>query len=230
MTFSSFREDMLAALYQEQVDEELDRPVNLGQLAEDYGIDWKPGWLLEIQKDLMGEGLLRGANNAFSDNMANGILTARGLKYVEGKYGSKDGVGVLAVKVRDEESLLPVVDRPVAGTAPQSTSSSSFTSFSSSDVQQVIDSTDWTGLSKKVSAADLKEIKVRVVALKNSIIQSDTDDQTKLNALSRADAIVSLLEAPDVPWREVVQILNSPSLSAFLVVVNIIQFIIGLAA
>jgi hypothetical protein len=220
---------MLAALYQEQIDEELVKPVGLMKIAEDYGIDWKPGWLLEFQKDLIGAGLLRGATNAFKDEMANGILTGQGLTYIEDKYGSKDGVGVLAVKMSDEAQLLPILDNRYADTATESASSSHEFIFDASKIQIAIDSTDWTGLSKKISASDLGEIRIRVTALKQSIIQSGTDEQTKLNAIARADAIANLLEAPDVPWREVVQILNSPALSAFLVVVNIIQFIIGLA-
>ena len=91
------------------------------------------------------------------------------------------------------------------------------------------DSTDWTGLSKKVSIENLKHINQKISALNDAILQSDADAQTKLNAIKRVEAVQALLEAPDVPWRAVVEILNYPSITAFLTALNIIQFIIGLA-
>ncbi len=92
-----------------------------------------------------------------------------------------------------------------------------------------VDSSIWTGLSKKISAQHLTEIQTKVAALNGAILQSDADDQTKLNAIKRVAAVQSLLEAPNVPWREVVEILNAPSMTAFLTVLNLIQFIFSLA-
>jgi hypothetical protein len=91
-------------------------------------------------------------------------------------------------------------------------------------------SIDWTGLSKKVSIANLSDIKAKISALKASIDQSDADYQTKMNAFKRADAIQCLLEAPDVPWREIVELLQSPYFTAFLSALSLAQFIIGLGS
>jgi hypothetical protein len=93
-----------------------------------------------------------------------------------------------------------------------------------------VDTTDWTGLAKAVSPQQLLTIKDHSRALQIAIMQSDADIQTKTDACKRVEAVLLLLEAPNVPWREVVALLNHPSVTAFLAAVSLIQFIIGLAA
>lgn len=93
-----------------------------------------------------------------------------------------------------------------------------------------VDSTDWTGLSKAVTAENLAIIRERTTALQLAIMQSDADIQLKTDACKRVEAVVILLEAPNVPWREVVNLLNHPAVTALFAGLSLIQFIIGLAA
>ena len=93
-----------------------------------------------------------------------------------------------------------------------------------------VDTTDWTGLSKAVGPQNLAIIRERTTALQLAIMQSDADIQLKTDACKRVEAVLILLEAPNVPWREVVSLLNHPAVTAFFATASIIQFIIGLAA
>ncbi len=93
----------------------------------------------------------------------------------------------------------------------------------------LIDSTDWTGLAKSISPAQKFEIRGKANELLSLIIQSDADEQTRLDACKRVEAVVCLLEAPNSPWRDIVSLLNHPSVTAFLAALNLIQFIIGIA-
>jgi hypothetical protein len=93
-----------------------------------------------------------------------------------------------------------------------------------------VDTTDWTGLSKAVSPQNLSAIREKTTELQLAIMQSDADIQLKTDACKRVEAVLILLEAPNVPWREVVSLLNHPSVTALLAAVNLIQFIIGMAA
>lgn len=97
-------------------------------------------------------------------------------------------------------------------------------------LDQLIDSTDWTGLGKKINKDNVTKIRRKSESLLKAIIQSDADAQTKIDACKRVEAVIVLLEAPNVPWRQVVDLLNHPSVAAFLTALNIIQFIIGLAS
>ncbi len=93
-----------------------------------------------------------------------------------------------------------------------------------------VDTADWTGLAKAVSPQNIKTIRDQSKALQLAIMQSDADIQTKTDACKRVEAVIILLEAPNVPWREVVSLLSHPALNAFFATTSLIQFIIGLAA
>jgi predicted nuclease of predicted toxin-antitoxin system len=93
-----------------------------------------------------------------------------------------------------------------------------------------VDTSTWTGLGKNVSPANLQIIKDKAKALQVAIMQSDADFETKTDACKRVEAAIVLLEAPNVPWKEVVSLLNHPTVTAFLAAISLIQFIIGLAA
>ena len=92
---------------------------------------------------------------------------------------------------------------------------------------EVIDSTDWTGLGKAISREHSLIIRSKANSLLQAIIQSDADISSRTDACKRVEAAITLLEAPNVPWREVVNLLAHPSVSAFLAALNLIQFILG---
>lgn len=108
MTYSRLREELLMALYQEQSDEGANEIVSFKKLVDEYDLDWKPGWLIEAQKDLRDEGLVSGPSNGSNDDMAVGRLTGQGLRYIEEKYGTLKGVGTLLVKKDRDDLVIPV--------------------------------------------------------------------------------------------------------------------------
>jgi len=91
--------------------------------------------------------------------------------------------------------------------------------------QQVIAAQAWSELN--VTDPTLVEIRSRAAGLVNAINQVDLDDRSRANALAHAKAVVDLLEAEDPPWREIVDLLNSPALCAILNAMAIIQLIFG---
>jgi hypothetical protein len=97
-------------------------------------------------------------------------------------------------------------------------------------IQSAIDSTNWTGLSTRISAEDSVIIRERAKVLLLAIMQSDADIQSRTDACKRVEAVIVLLEAPNVPWREVVGLLNHPSVTALFAALSLIQFLIGLSS
>lgn len=102
------------------------------------------------------------------------------------------------------------------------------TSDEAENLQRAISSTDWTGLATGMSHAKTVIVRERANQLLKAIIQSDADIQTRTDACKRVEAAIVLLEAPNVPWREVVNLLNHPTITALLAGLSLIQFIIGL--
>jgi hypothetical protein len=96
------------------------------------------------------------------------------------------------------------------------------------ETQQKISSIDWTGLAKNVSPEQSLEIKKQSKLLLSIIMQSDTDLQTRTDACKRIEAVIILLDAPNKPWREIVSLLNHPTVTAFLAALSLLQFIIGM--
>ncbi|WP_397580862.1 hypothetical protein [Sphingorhabdus sp.] len=90
-----------------------------------------------------------------------------------------------------------------------------------------VDSHDWTGIATKIDAAKLALVQNQVTALLLTIDQSPCDDRTKKNARKHAEAIVALLEAPDPPWKVIVELLNNPIFTAFLNTAAVLSLIFG---
>jgi len=72
-------------------------------------------------------------------------------------------------------------------------------------------------------------IRAKAKSLLLAIMQSDADIETRTDACKRVEAAILLLEAPNVPWREIVNLLAHPTVTAFLAALNLIQFILGFA-
>nr|WP_057882762.1 DUF1508 domain-containing protein [Tsuneonella troitsensis] len=101
--------------------------------------------------------------------------------------------------------------------------------FDPEKIQRAVDSANWTGLGKAISAQKSAVIRLRANELLQTIIQSDGDIETRADACKRVEAALVLLEAPNVPWREVVNLLNHPAVTASLAALSLIQFILGLS-
>ena len=181
------------ALYEHQRDPAAqDDDASFGRLVSDYGIEWKRGWLIELQKELLEEGMIRGPSNGSNDAMATGRLSGRGLSFIERNYGALDGVSTLISKVADQTTLSP----------------SDATSSSDADEPtivahdpRVIRSADWTGLPESFEftaekqAALVRNLDIAEAALSTSDVSQESRAQVRAYII----AIRALAEAPDPP-------------------------------
>jgi len=92
-----------------------------------------------------------------------------------------------------------------------------------------VDSTTWTGLTKSLGAVKIAQIRTGVRVLVEVVEQSDLSAMEKENALASARAIELLVNAPDPPWKQVVDLLCSPPLTAFLNAASLLTIILGIA-
>lgn len=90
---------------------------------------------------------------------------------------------------------------------------------------EVIRSQPWSTL--EISKPTLAEIKERADGLIAAIEQADLDEKQRANALAHARAVLTLIDAPNPPWKVVVELLNNPVLSAILNALTIVQLIMG---
>ena len=243
--YSEFREDMLSALYQEQMHNGEDALISFRDLADTYDIDWREGWLLDLQKSLINEGFLRGPQNSQNDEMAIGKLIGGGLQYIEDKHGGLDGVPTLIAR-RDE----PLVIEGVADDANETdrVPENAITTEDGSplvteggdyivtedepDAPEVpsFASANWTGITDRLGAEHRARINDLSGALLAAVRQSDLDERSKITACKHIEAVQILLEAPDPPWKAIVELLNQPALIAFLTAVDILRLIWGAAS
>jgi len=91
--------------------------------------------------------------------------------------------------------------------------------------QNAIDGKPWSSLVVPVNT--VVEIKEKASGLISAIQQADLDDRVRENALAHARAVIDLLDAPDPPWRLIVDLLNNRYLCAILNSMAILQLIMG---
>jgi hypothetical protein len=188
-TYSQFREQMMSALYQEQVHEDIDGDFSFVNLADEYGLDWREGWLEELQKELRDEGLLRGPTNGFGDEMARGKLSGAGLRYIENTYGTLDGVPTLVSKPAYDELLVPVESEVDSEQAEN-------------PVSPAVSTDAWTG--GRLVLTDervLREVRSQANALRERIYETHFQSNSDSHDLkSLADALVSIcnMAEPDL--------------------------------
>ncbi|MFL6764596.1 MAG: hypothetical protein ACJ8FO_05300 [Sphingomicrobium sp.] len=95
------------------------------------------------------------------------------------------------------------------------------------EVQKSINSADWTGVAERLTRERKDELQQQLESLRACIRQSELDERTKANIGKRLDAVRELIEAPDPPWKLIVEILNDPVLTAFLNFGALMTIILG---
>lgn len=232
MNYQDFEEKILIALYQERMSFGVSDIMSFRELAEKYAIPYQEGWLIECQKDLRRRGHIAGPPNGHNDEMAVGKILPSGMRRIEEKYGSKDGVGIVmpianigpatsaiskatgnifigdgpppADFGKDGDIYLNVA--PVASTVDVATALRTF------------DSAAWTGVSQKVQANPqlLDNIAAKISEIEDLIEISSLDNQRKSSARAISKALVALVSDPEPEWKVIVELLNSPKLTAVL--------------
>lgn len=228
MTYSRLREELLMALYQEQSDEGTNDIVSFKKLVDEYDLDWKPGWLIEAQKDLRGEGLINGPSNGNNDDMAVGRLSGQGLRYIEEKYGDLDGVSTLLVKKGWEDQLVPVPPANPARGVDYARSAAPTPSEASTNVLET-DSSNWTGkqfvlVDAKVIATVQKtarELHTTIYAMRFE------SNEESFNLKGLADALVAICEMAEPDVTIIDRILASPKFKAYASLLALVATIRG---
>ena len=204
--YVDFADKFLAAVYVESEASGADY-VQASDIVEKYGLDYKSIWISQIADEWEGmyfsdvSKVLGGGYEAWSFR-----LGGQGIRYLEERFGDLDKSQDLPKPGPHKSAHFPDVF-PLP--------------------QTFVESTDWTGLAKRIDDRTLSIIKERVGDLKLSISQADMDDRTRKNAIARVDAVISLLEAPDPPFYNIVELLNNPIFVALLNISTILQLIFG---
>jgi len=205
VNYSVFKDLLVVAVYH-STELEGRAEFHIGDLIRKYSLSVKPTWKNNLLKDLTDDWRLD-MNRHLGQFDSQGIaLSGNGLTWVE------DEIGADNVSTYLEQNGALYVEK-----------------VEEIPMEKRIESANWTGISQKISDANLSDIRSRAAALNEAIVQSDADESTKANARARVDGVVKLLEAPDPPWKEIVEILNSQHLNALLVVTNLLQLILSFA-
>lgn len=234
MTYSELREELLMALYQEQADEGTNDNISFKQLVEDYDLDWRPGWLIAVQRDLQDSGLIDGPSNGFSDDMAIGRLSGPGLRYIEEKYGDKEGVGTLLVKRGFESLLIPASSenraRGVSSALPAGEAALSLHSTYDTVIDgNTHDSKNWTGQRLVlVDSETISRVKEMAIELKSTVYSMRFESNSEsANLKGLADALVAVCEMAEPEVTIIDRILASPKFKAYSGLVALVATIRG---
>ena len=231
-TFTNFREEMLRALYQEQVHEGQDDMLSFGKLAEEYGLEWRSGWLDELQSDLRMEGLIRGPSNGVGDDMAMGKLNGAGLRYIEDKYGDLNGVPTLISKPAYDDLL--VVEETSEARPPGISPSSAVHAHTATEPTvtahpATVDSRAWTG--KRLVLTDeavLRDLRAKAIELRekvHSIRFESNSDSNDVKGL--CDALVAITEMAEPDLTIIERILMHPKFQASAVLMAAVATVRG---
>ena len=91
-----------------------------------------------------------------------------------------------------------------------------------------IDTSQWTGLTERLGPATVAQIRSGARVLVEIVEQSDLSATEKQNALACARAVEELVNAPDPPWKQIIDLLTSKPLTAFLNVAALLALILGM--
>jgi len=212
-TYTQFRENILMALYEEERLEGQGDVILFRKLVDEYELEARPGWLLEAQKDLLADGLITGPSNARNDDMAIGKLSGRGLRHIEAEYGAIGGVPTLLAKPDHDDLIIPVKAAPPTEVA-----------------YPTVSSVDWTGIEARLATSPVivEKISVKISEIDELIEATGLTNFERQKAKAITSALRSLVASPEPEWKAIVQLLNSPNLTAVLNVATIVQLTLAL--
>ncbi|WP_452654082.1 hypothetical protein [Sphingomonas bisphenolicum] len=212
-SYTQFRENILMALYEEERLEGNGDVILFRKLVDEFGLEWRPGWLIEVQKDLLADGLITGPSNARNDDMAIGKLSGRGLRHVEEEYGAIGGVPTLLTKPEHDDLVIQVEEAAPVDRERQTVSSSS-----------------WTGIEARLatSPAIIEQISIKIVEIDRLIDATGLTNAERQKAKAITSALQNLILSPEPEWQVIVQLLNSPNLTAVLNVAAVVQLTLAL--
>jgi hypothetical protein len=249
VTYSELVQRLKIAIYQEaQSNSDF---VHLDEAAKKYGFEYQEGLIAEAQQDLVATGFISGPKPIGGDTTALGKITGAGRREIEGKFGSKDGVGQILQPVEESDvhnliassastgtpeathPTLGVFQRvePTASTTPTFSRSGAGIDFAepAGPITQVIDSAAWTGTQfVLIDAYKIAEVRRAANELRDAVrlihFESNSDS---VNLHCLVEALVSICEMAEPEGTIVDRILASPKFKTYASLAGIIATIRG---
>ena len=208
MRFSEFIDVFVAALYNET---ELTGEANfrVKEILERYGLELRPAWRDRLFDDYAFSSRVETYRHIGPAEEQTVSLLSEGLRWVEDELG---------------ENVAEYLERSGAHYAGKKLE------LTAESLPRAIQSADWTGIAARIGPAQKQKISSLSDALKRAIEQSDLDQRSMQNAIAHVEAVERLTEAPDPPWRLVVELLAHPVLQAFVTTIQIAQIILEAGA
>lgn len=236
MSYTSLREDILMALYQEQSDNGINEIKVFSSLAEEYELEYNSGWLIEIQNDLRSEGLISGPSNGSNDDMAARKLTGQGLAYVEEKYGSEGTVPTLLVRADQADLLIGIEPDPkritLSASPPSAGTHPIYTTVEGNDISlssQLYESTAWTGKQfLLISSEVIDRIKLNAEVLRQQVYELHIPSNSEsANIKALADALCAICSMAEPEISIIDHILASPKFKTYTSLAGVVATIRG---
>ena len=211
MTFIDFCEKMLIALYQDG--HQSNDWLSFADLQTRYGLEAYASWLSRAMNHLSAQRRIEGREINGAPDSVVGRITGSGMAYIEGKYGSKDGVGQILSPV------LPPSAEPAFLTTESgdylTTQSGDYISVETPAVEQAgtaptFSSSAWTGLP---TGYELTEARRHALSKAIAMAEGDLDalgasNAEKAQARAYIVAIRALADAPEPPADLIWALLN----------------------
>ena len=219
MNLSTFKRVFLVAVYH-ATEIDLKAEFSVGEILDKYNLQIKSTWPASLLQDMEYDGLLEFRRSLGPLRSQYVSMSPRGIQWVEDELDEN-------VTTFLEQHGANRSDNEKLTLSPHDSVSAQSVTEPEIVYRPPFDSHDWTGIAAKIDAAKLAVVQNQVSALLLTIDQSDCDDRTRKNARKHAEAIVALLEAPDPPWKVIVELLNNPIFSAFLNAASALNLIFG---
>jgi hypothetical protein len=179
---------------------------SFGDIVDRYGLTFLPIWRESIFEDYDFDMRIKTRRHLGPMRAQQVSLQSYGLRWVEDEVGEN-----VTSFLEQHGAVYQPSDDPIV------------------EIQRAINSADWTGIAQRIQPDQLASIKRQVRSILATIDQSEADEKTKENFKIYVNAAISALEAPDPPWKAIVELLNHPGLTAILTVMNVLQIIFGIS-
>jgi hypothetical protein len=206
---------MLIALYQECENNGV-KSLRLGELWDKYGLEYKPRWADDLLEEWQLKKLARVSQSLEKNDRRYVSLAPAGTRYIESKYGTKDGVGEILAPAEKNLFSSDSIDKSseILGAVASTT----------------IDSSKWTGIQERLqkNPGVVEKIEFHIREIDNLVEKANLIDSEKARAKAITEALSSLIASPEPEWKAIVELLNSPVLTAILNATQIVQILLSL--
>lgn len=223
MDYNEFLEELIVRIA-DRGDEAFTKGVELFPISKEISTDIPESWVISAPKEMQN----RGWGKSISTFKAIGFAVDGGGFSAAAKIRSiKSAVDVS--KPTSGTEITELSGRLYAGDGPPPASFGNdgdvFFQFGrpleaapASVALSTFDSAAWTGLSERVKASPelLENIVTKVREIELLIDRSNLSNEQKSSARSIYRALVALVDDPDPEWKIIVELLNSPKLTAVL--------------